>query len=46
MEKKELLGFLAAAFLIAILFTEQGTSSWKPLAFMGLIFGIFWWRSN
>jgi hypothetical protein len=46
MEKKEILGFLAVAFLIAILFTEQGSTTWKPLAFVGLIFGIFWWKSK
>jgi hypothetical protein len=46
MEKEEILGMLAVVFFIAILFTQSGTDNWKPLAFVGLIFGVFWWRSK
>lgn len=46
MDKKEILGMLAVVFFMAILFSEQGSETWKPLAFIGLIFGVFWFRSK
>ncbi len=46
MDKKEILGTLVAVFFMAILFTQQGSDTWKPLAFIGLIFGVFWFRSK
>jgi hypothetical protein len=46
MRKEEVLGLLAVVFFLAILFTEQSSNAWKPLAFGGLIFGVFWFRSK
>jgi hypothetical protein len=46
MGKEEFLGMIAVVFFMAILFTQQGSDTWKLLAFIGLIFGIFWWKSK
>lgn len=40
--KKTILGTIAGLSLLTILFTEQGTTAWKPFAFIGFICGLIW----
>jgi hypothetical protein len=46
MDNKTLFGMLAGISFFAILFTEQGTDTWKLFGLVGLIFGIFWFKGK